>query len=391
MFKTLSDLNGVYTSAVSCGIKKDKLDLSYIYVPNAVASAAVFTTNLFCAPCITRNRKALSQTITKAIIINSGNANVMTGPEGIKSTDQSAEEAAKLLNLKPEEILTASTGIIGVRFPIEKLVSGLQLLLKDPLQRDGALTAEAILTTDLVKKEVYLAKDISEGQLEIAGIAKGSGMIAPNMATMLSFLVVNVDVPSGILQSMLKRAVHNSFNMISVDTDTSTSDQVIVIASGEIKIKDSEYTIFEKVLSEACQTLAKKIARDGEGATKLIEVRVHGAKSEFDARTVARNIGDSPLIKTAMHGADPNWGRVIMAAGKNPEVSLDTENLDLAFQGIPVLSKSIPTGITRAELKSLLEEDTILIELNLNLGKEQAVFWSCDLTKGYIDINVDYN
>ncbi len=391
MFKTLSDLSGVYTSAIPCGIKKDKLDLAYIYVPKAVASAAVFTTNLFCAPCITRNRQALSTAVTKAIIINSGNANVMTGPEGITSTNQSAEEAAKLLTLKPEEILTASTGIIGVRFPIEKLSTGLQTLLRDPLQRHGSLTAEAILTTDLVKKEVYQVEKITGGNLEIAGIAKGSGMIAPNMATMLAFLVVNVDIHSSDLQKMLKVAVHNSFNMISVDTDTSTSDQVIVIATGEVKITTSEFPILQKILNEACCSLAKKIARDGEGATKLIEVRVTGAKSEADARTVARSIGDSPLIKTAVHGADPNWGRVIMAVGKHPEVTLDPTKLDLAFQGITVLNKSNPTGVTRSELKTLLEAESVVIDVNLNSGSEQATFWSCDLTKGYIDINVDYN
>lgn len=388
---SITDISGVYSSAINCGIKKDKLDLSFIYVPGAVATAGVFTRNQFCAPCIEHNRQALKSGTIKAVLINSGNANVMTGDHGYESVKFATEKFSKILNLKPEEVALAQTGIIGVRFPLDKLEAGLPKLLEDPKARNGEITAKAILTTDLVRKEANKTSNIKAGNMVISGIAKGSGMIAPNMATMLSFIVVNANISQGKLQAMLKKSVDKSFNCVSVDTDTSTSDLVLLFATGEVEIEDSELEILQDDLDFVTTSLAKQIARDGEGATKLIETNVIGASSYEDAFQIARSISDSPLIKTAIHGEDPNWGRVIMAVGKVFEAKLDVKNLDIAFQGQYILKASQPTGLNREQLRELLRSENIDITVNLNLGSHSARFWGCDLTKGYIDINTDYN
>ena len=391
---SISEINGVFAGGMSCGIKTSGKDLSFIFVPNAVACSVMLTKNRFAAPCIAHARKVVQENTVKAVIVNSGNANAATGEQGMRDVVRTAELVAEQLGIRAEEVAVASTGIIGVHLPMPTLERGIARLLKDPRQKDGASAAEAILTTDTCTKEVLLEREIAGKTVRVAGMTKGSGMIAPDMATMLGFLATDANVEQSVLDELLHEAVDRSFNMVTVDTDTSTNDMVLAFASGEVAI-DCENTVVRQglleLLTEACISLAKQIARDGEGASKLIEVQVHGALDERSAQAIAKSIAASPLVKTAVHGEDPNWGRVIMAAGKVPDVEIDPEKMEVSFAGMLVFAGGQPTGIARAEVAQALAGDQTSILVDLNLGEAQATCWGCDLTKGYIDINTDYN
>ncbi|MGE4170749.1 MAG: bifunctional glutamate N-acetyltransferase/amino-acid acetyltransferase ArgJ [Candidatus Margulisiibacteriota bacterium] len=390
----ITDLDGVYAAALASGIKPNKLDLGYIFVPGAVASAGVFTQNKVAAPCVVFNKKNNDRHIVKAVVVNAGNANAATGEQGAKDVKKTAALAAEKLGLLPSEVAVASTGIIGVPLPMDKVEAGLNTLLKTPKVRHGDVLAKAIMTTDLCVKEVFVQKKIGKKNIVVAGMAKGSGMIAPNMATMLGFLVTNANLDHAHLQEALSHAVNRSFNMISVDTDTSTNDMVLIQATGErqFSVQDkAEWQAFLDLLTEACTHLAKLIAKDGEGATKLIEVTVNQAASVKDAKRLALSIVNSPLVKTAIHGADPNWGRVMAAAGKVEEAKLNPAKATLHFGEVLVFEKGAPTAFDVKALRTMLSGDTVQITLNLNLGKSAATAWGCDLTKGYIDINTQYS
>lgn len=385
---TFTDLAGVYGGAVSAGIKAGKLDLAYLYLPNCTAAAGVFTQNHFSAACVDYTRNVIASGEAKALIVNSGNANAVTGEEGQQNTERTAEIAAKHLGISPSSVAIASTGIIGVQMPMDKVEGGLSELLSTTEQKEGSAVAEAILTTDTVPKEYFGSATDGGVEFSVAGIAKGAGMIAPNMATMLSFLVTDADLSSEVLQSSLQNAVSRSFNMMSVDTDTSTNDMVLIFSTGEKKTTQEK---FEELLTEACIDLAKQIATDGEGAETLIEVTVSGAATEGEAQQIAKAIVDSPLVKTAIHGADPNWGRVIMAIGKVPGVNVVPEKTSLSFQGVEVLSNGTPIQFDRDNLVDLLKSERVEISVELRVGEATATSWGCDLTKGYIDINTEYN
>ena len=393
--RTLTSLKGVFASGIAANIKANgKKDLAFIFVPKAYGSAGVFTRSAFAAPPLTHTRKCMKRGILKALIVNSGCANAATGVAGMRDAKRTAAIAAKHLGIKPHEVAIASTGIIGKLLPMDKMEVGLKTLLTNPTARDGDATAKAIMTTDLTQKEVYVSAVIAGQRITVAGCAKGSGMIAPNMATMLAFLATDAKVDSKTLQSALTSAVNDSFNMTSVDTDTSTNDTVLVFSTGEKGRKISSKTdkhAFIKLLTTACQNLAKQIAADGEGATKLIEVEVIGARSEKEARRVAMNVVNSPLVKTAIHGADPNWGRVLAAAGKDPSLKVDPSRVDLTFAGAPVMKRGKIVAHDRNKIRKLMSVRDIPIKLNLNLGKGTARAWGCDLTHGYVDINVSYN
>ena len=393
----ITDIDGVFGAGISCGIKSGdksgKKDLAYLFVPNATACAAVATKNLFCAPCIEHNRACLESGTIKAIVVNSGNANAATGAEGAKHVQQTAQAAAELLGLAACEVAISSTGIIGVPLPIAKVLDGLSILLKDPSAKGGDSVSQAILTTDLCSKKVALERSVGGVMLRIAGIAKGSGMIAPNMATMLSYLAIDAAVPQELLQKLFSNAVDESFNMVSVDTDTSTSDMALLFATGSkrVDLDNDSIEALQGLITDACISLAQQIARDGEGATKLIEVRVVGARTIRDARRLAKNIIDSPLVKTAIHGADPNWGRVMMALGKDPEVTVEPNRAEIRFGEYLIFSEGRPREFSEPDLVALLKRDTVRITADLQIGSAAATAWGCDLTKGYIDINTDYN
>lgn len=387
-------LKGVWANATACGIKPGRDDLSYIYLPGAHSSAGVFTRNSTAAPCIEYSRAVLASGKAKGVIINAGCANAATGTQGFRNAQRTAGEAAKLLGCSASEIAVASTGIIGKQLPMEKVSRGLKALFRVPLKKDGQRVARAIMTTDTFPKEVTVRGKVGGSTVTISGIAKGAGMIAPNMATMLGFLVTDARIESKVLKRLLQQSVNASFNMTSVDTDTSTNDLVLLFSSGEVPLPKNAHRAIEQfatLLQEACERLAKLIARDGEGATKLIEVNIGGAKNDLQARRMAMNVVNSPLVKTAIAGADPNWGRVIAAAGKDPDLQLDLKRLDVRMGGILVMKSGRITRFKHTALASQLRKDEVDITLDLKLGRGKARAWGCDLTEGYVEINTDYN
>jgi glutamate N-acetyltransferase/amino-acid N-acetyltransferase len=393
--RSITSLKGVYSSGIAAGIKANgKPDLGFIFIPEAYGSAGVFTVSAFAAPPLLLTKQNLRRGTIKALIVNSGNANAGTGDQGMRDAKETARVAARLLGIKTSEVALASTGIIGKPMPMPTITDGLKRLLATPHSRDGSAAAQAIMTTDLTRKEVYLTGTVAGERITVAGFAKGSGMIAPNMATMLGFLVTDAKVTSTTLTKLLKHASDQTFNMTSVDNDTSTNDTVLIFATGErgSKLtKPQHIREFSALLIEACKRLTKAIASDGEGATKLIEVRVLGAKSLKEARTIAKNIVNSPLVKTAIHGADPNWGRVLAAAGKDPSARVNPKLVDLKFASASVMQRGAIVKHDRNKIRKLMSADTVEIEINLNLGRHSATAWGCDLTHGYVDINVAYN
>ena len=393
--KTLTDIEGVYANGMHCGIKSgDARDLAFVYVPDAVASAGVFTRNHFRAPSVVHSEKAVESSCLKAVIVNSGNANAATGKEGYANVKQTAQLAADRLSVKPDQVAVASTGIIGVQLPMDKLSAGLNSLLAEKHAANGHHAADAIRTLDTVSKEVYLETEIDGKTLRVAGICKGVGMIAPNMATMLAFMATDANIDSPALSDILKNAAADSFNMVSVDSDTSTNDMVLAFANGKSGADLSTSAArgrLQDLFTDSCKTLAKMMAKDGEGAEKLITVEIEGAKNKVEAKKIALTVVSSPLVKTAVAGADPNWGRVLMALGKNPDVEVNPAKLDLWYGDLQILSNSEPTNYQIDQIRDILNNNEVLIRANLNIADGQATAWGCDLTHGYIDINTQYN
>ncbi len=392
--KTITDINGVYANGIAAGIKPGKKDLAYIYVPNAVGAAGVFTTNKFRAACVTYTQKMMRRHTVKAVIINSGNANAATGDQGVRNAKRTAQRAATLLKIPTTDVVVASTGIIGVQLPIDIVEAGLDALLSTPATRDARAAASAIMTTDLVPKHAYAEAKIGKKVFQVAGIAKGSGMIAPNMATMLGFIVTNATIDSPLLAKWLKEAADESFNRISVDGDTSTNDMVLAFATGEHSFSVTDpvsNTAFKALLVTVCQDLAKAIARDGEGATKLIEVVVEKAANRSEADAIGRSVVNSPLVKTALHGADPNWGRVVAAVGKTENVKMNPDKVSVWFGDHIVFKDGCPLAFDRDAVVGHLKESTVTIRISMGLGAGRSKSWGCDLTKGYIDINTEYS
>ncbi|MBG91054.1 MAG: bifunctional ornithine acetyltransferase/N-acetylglutamate synthase [Actinobacteria bacterium] len=391
---SISDLDGVYANAIQAGIKEGGYDLSYIYVPDALASAGVFTKNQCPASSVIHTRKALKRGVFKVIVVSSGNANAGTGEKGASDTQQIVKSVAKKLGLKQSEVAVAATGIIGKRLPLDKVQLGIEALFKDAYQKHGEQVAEGILTTDTFTKTAYTSQKVGKKTVQVAGIAKGSGMIAPNMATMLGFLVTDAKVSSAFLQRALTEAVGKTFNRISVDTDTSTSDMVLVLSTGKVAIAENDPAqaqAFKSTLTEATHQLAQQIIRDGEGAKTVIEATVKGAITHTGAEEIARHIIDSPLVKTAIHGQDPNWGRILMAIGKSQGTKINQKKLMINIQNNRVYQEGAPTDFDLEQLRQSLDTDTVSIEVDCQLGTGTATCWGCELTKGYIDINTAYN
>ena len=392
--KSITDMPGVFGSGVHCGLKAKNKDLALIYVPQASASAGVFTKNAFPAAPVVHTKEAMTRATIKAIVANSGNANACTGSRGKEDVKKTAEQTAKWLSLGPDEIAIASTGIIGKPLDIESLLSGLEELCRDPKESAGRDAAEAILTTDTCVKEVWRECEIEGKTIAVAGMTKGSGMIAPNMATTLSFATTNVAIEPTRLQSMLRNAIDTTLNMTSVDSDTSTSDMALLIATGEHELdwaNPETVKAYAALLESAFEGLALKLVRDGEGATKVIELAVTGAKSVREARLIARSVINSPLVKTAMYGQDPNWGRILMAAGKTEGVEIDPEKVSLHLGKHCIVEDGQPTNISRDKIRPSLAGETVHMHLELNLGESAAKAWGCDLTHAYVDINTAYN
>lgn len=375
---------GFEIAGITGGLKRSgRPDLGLIYSPFPLAWALMSTTNLAKAPCVSRNRgRASSGAPVRGLVVNSGNANCATGDAGIWANEDFAGAAAGALALdRVQDMLTASTGVIGKALPIEKIRGAMPDLVA-ALGQDTNAFADAILTTDLQPKQV--AVSLSGGS-RIVGIAKGSGMIHPDMATMFAFVLTDASFPQETMREMWPEAVRGSFNQLTVDTDTSTNDMAILLSSRQL---DADRAEFEEGLASVCQKLAQKIARDGEGATKLLTVHVRGARSLEEARLASRTIAASPLVKTAVHGADPNWGRILAAVGRSGAV-FDVGNLTIELQGTLVyrgVGQAFDEGLVSARMR----EDDVDIVLDLAAGDAEASAWGCDLSAEYVRINADY-
>jgi glutamate N-acetyltransferase/amino-acid N-acetyltransferase len=390
---------GFTASGVHCGIRHNKIkkDLSLIYSEVPAAAAAVYTTNLVKGAPLTVTKDHLADGYAQAVICNSGNANTCNS-NGIEIAEQTCSLIAAELGIKADDIVVASTGVIGQKMSIEPFEKGVKPLV-NALSKNGCDdAAEGIMTTDTVKKEVAVEFEIDGKICTIGGIAKGSGMIHPNMATMLVFITSDVNISPEMLQSALSSDIQNTFNMLSIDGDTSTNDMVTVLANGiagnkKITEKGDDFKIFMTALNTVTVTLCRMIAGDGEGATKLLECSVSGAKTLCDAKTVAKSVVCSSLLKAAMFGADANWGRVLCAIGYSG-ADVDVNKIDVYFESkagkIKVCEKGAGVDFSEDEAKKILTENEIDIIVDLNDGDFSSKAWGCDLTYDYVKINGDY-
>ena len=390
---------GFQMAGVRCGLKNKRNDLGLIFSDRPARAAGVLTTNVVRAACVDGTREALRDGSLRAVVVNSGNANCCTGAQGERDNARMVELAAEALGLDSRQIAAASTGVIGQPLDMVKVEKGVRAAAQK-LGDEARPFMDAILTTDLVEKWAWCALEgaiatpasgtVDKGQNgTMLGLAKGSGMIAPNMATMLGFVVTDLDASDLDLPAILKDAADVSFNRMTVDGDTSTNDMLVLMANGASGVKPDE-AAFRSMLVDVCTSLAKQVARDGEGATKLVEVRVRGTE---DPVRVARTIAESPLVKTATFGCDPNWGRVLMAAGR-AGVPFKKEEAVLTFvaggEGHVLFDRGTPTTIDPARVSAAMKTDHLIIDLDLGEGPEATVY-TCDMSYGYIRINAEYH
>lgn len=395
--KGVTHPRGFKATGLNCGIRLKRKDLAIIYSDVLSSACAVYTRNQFkAAPLIvTEENLKKSKGQLQAILINSGVANACTGQKGLQDARETVSYVSEGLNIKKEHVAVTSTGKIGEFLPLAKIKEGIKKAIPGLNNFGGSDAAEAILTTDTRKKEIAISFDLNGQEIRIGGIAKGSGMIHPNMATMLGFITTDIALDKVLLQEALKHVVGKTFNMISVDGDTSTNDMVLLMANGLAKNplitkKNQDYQKFLNFLYIVAEYLAKSIARDGEGATKLIEVTVENALSESDAESAAKAVINSLLVKTAIFGNDPNWGRILAAVGYSG-ASLDIEKVDL-FLEEKIVENGQPLEYSREAIgKYLQESDEIKIVIDLKIGDKKATAWGCDLTYDYVKINTKYN
>lgn len=383
------------------GLKAKKKDLAIVYSETPCTYAGAFTQNVVKAAPVLWDKSVLEkQNKVHAIVVNSGNANAATGEQGLKDTEEMAQIVAETLSIGQDEVLVCSTGVIGVNLPMDVIRAGIPEVAKDleASFEGGESAATAILTTDLIKKTIAIEDEIDGITYTIGGMGKGSGMIHPNMATMLGFVTTDVNITQEMLQKALKKCIDTSFNMITVDGDTSTNDSVLVLANGLAgnKIIDCEGEAFDTfcaALFEVCKYIAVSIAKDGEGATKLLEVNLKGAKNFEDGKTIAKSILTSNLVKTAFFGADANWGRVFCAMGYSG-VAFDTSKVDISFESIAghvsLLKGGLPVKFSEEKAKTVLQEKEIKIMITMGEGDAEVTAWGCDLSYDYVKINGDY-
>ena len=375
---------GFLSLAKNVGIKDNTLDLTVIHSTVRARAAAMFTRNRFPGAPVIVGRKHIANGYAQALVINSKNANVAMGKVGIDNAIETCRVVGEELGVDSYDVLPFSTGVIGRPLPMDRIRAGLRGIRTELKPDNLKLAAEAIMTTDAYPK--YFSCKV--GSAVIAGIAKGAGMIEPNMATMLVYLMTDAELPKAALRPMLRRVVDRTFNCMSIDTDTSTSDTVVLMANGLAgKVRLDQ---FEKGLLEVCEYLTKEIARSGEGATKLITVDVSHAKTGAQAKRVAKCVVNSPLVKTAVYGCDPNWGRVIMAVGKTFDPSIEPNKVTIRFGDTNVFKKGSPVDCDLEALRTYLRQSGVSIAVDLGIGKASARVWGCDLTEGYIKENAYY-
>ena len=384
---------GFFTSGVNCGVRRYRPDLGIILSEVDATVAGVFTRNEVKASPIRYCQGLLPSSRIRAIVTNSGQANAATGPEGDLSNLTMAQAVAQHLDCETKQVLTASTGVIGSQLAIDKIVAAIPELIERRTTIAEPFSL-AILTTDLVPKTVTTTVELSKGVVTITGICKGSGMIHPNMGTMLGYLLTDAALSESLAGGLLRDVTDQSFNMISVDGDMSTNDCNFLMANGVSGVaieSEKDIEIFFEALLRVSQLLAQAIARDGEGATKLVEVQLKGSPDLELARRAARGVILSPLVKTAIHGEDPNWGRILARLGAEGVPSQCIEKMSLDIQGARIFNRGGPIAFDRSEVKGLLRQDKILLSIDLNSGDHQAVAWGCDLSKKYIEINTEYS
>ena len=386
---------GFTASGIHAGIKKRKKDVTLIVSDVPAVSAGVFTQSKTKAACVVVDQRQLNNSrFASAILINSGNANACTGKRGENDAIRSVDATAKALKLPASHILVSSTGVIGQFLPMKKLTAGIGEATQN-LRIDGNKdAAEGICTTDTFIKEYAVEIEIGDVPVKIGGIAKGSGMIAPNMATMLAFITTDVNISHDLLARTLKRAADLSFNRITVDGDTSTNDMVLVLANGmagnrTLKEGTADYALFFDAFVHVLTVLSKMIVKDGEGATKFVEVTVKGSPSRKAAEQACRTICNSMLVKTAIHGEDANWGRILAAVGRSG-IEFNPDKTEIFFDRLRILGKNYNITFSEAKAKKILQKKEITITVDLHAGKDSATFWTCDLSKGYVDINASY-
>ena len=386
---------GFLASGVSAGLKPDgRRDLALVAAETSVPAAAVFTTNKVVAAPVLISRRHISAGRARAVVINAGNANACTGPQGEADAIAMADAVAAGLGCNPHEVVVSSTGVIGVPLPVGKIVSAMPEAVAALDRRGGDAAAAAIMTTDTVAKQTAVTLEAGGRRVSVGGMAKGSGMIAPNMATMLAVLTTDAPLTSEACDVALRSAVDVTFNRITVDSDTSTNDMCLLLASGAvggepISPSDPAFADVAAAVLTVARELARMVVRDGEGATKLIAVTVIGAASDVDADVAAFAIANSPLVKTAIFGGDANWGRVAAAAGRSG-CALDPASLDIRFAGIEVCTGGIAVAFDEDAAAEALAQPDIDVEVDLHLGSGTATVWTCDLTYEYVRINGEY-
>ncbi|MCE9628000.1 MAG: bifunctional glutamate N-acetyltransferase/amino-acid acetyltransferase ArgJ [Candidatus Eisenbacteria bacterium] len=388
---------GFHSAATACGLKvSGNLDLGLVWSDTPCSAAGVFTTNRVQAAPVQVCRDTLGSAAARVrgVLYNSGCANAVTGERGLADARSMRATGAKAIGAADDEMLVLSTGVIGRFLDMDKIARGVQVLMSDAALRTNGDAARAIMTTDTVAKLAEAELTVGGHTVRVAGFAKGAGMIHPNMATMLSVVTTDARVDSVRLDRALRAAVERSFNRISVDGDMSTNDTVLVLASGAsgATIDDASETAFVAALTEVCGSLARQIARDGEGATRLVELRITGGASEKQSHRVGDSIACSPLVKTAIHGNDPNWGRILAAAGYSGE-PIEPERVRLWFgegDAIQLLDRGLPVPFDETRASELLRQDPAIVHLDLGLGSHTAVVWTCDLSAEYVRVNADY-
>ena len=376
--------------------KSEKPDVAIIYSEQPASCAAMFTTNKFCAAPVILDREILKKGKARAVVINSGNANAATGQQGIQDAKTVETEAEKLLGLGEDEVFVCSTGVIGQKLPVEKVLEGVRRIVPDMSVEKGTDAAWAIMTTDLVKKEVAYELELSGGTIRIGACAKGSGMIHPNMATMLAYITTDAKIDAAVVQPMLKASTDKSFNMMTVDGDTSTNDSLFLLANGASGVAvetEEDKAAFAEILDIICMDMARRIASDGEGATHLMIVEAYGLPTEKDAKLVARSIAGSSLFKAALFGKDANWGRIMAAAGYSG-ADVDPTKADCILKSaageVVVMENGFGTDFSEELAKKVLTEHDITVIVNFHSGDGQATAFGCDLTYDYVKINGDY-
>jgi glutamate N-acetyltransferase / amino-acid N-acetyltransferase len=382
---------GFRAGAAACGLKDTGPDVAVVAAERPATAAAVFTTNRAQAAPVLVSREHLASGRVRAIVANAGCANAATGEAGMADAREMAAVTAQHLGCRPEEVLVASTGVIGVRLPMDRVRSGIQGAVAALSATGGGEAARAIMTTDTKPKEIAVDADLSSGTARIGGMAKGAGMIAPRMATMLAFFTTDAMIEASLLERALREAVGASLNRITVDGDTSTNDMAVILASGVggVVATEADYASFRDALVTAARAIAEMIVRDGEGATRIAEVRVEGAQSDADADTIVRAIAESPLVKTALHGGDPNWGRILAAAGR-AGVAFDVGGIDVWIGDVWVAEGGTARAYDEALAAAAMTEDPVRLRVRLRGGSASSWMWTSDLSHGYVDINAHY-